>query len=51
MNRPDQEPYESPRVEELPAEDGPAVTAAGDTPQTDRGPEWQPDEHADSRDS
>jgi hypothetical protein len=38
----EQQPYESPKVEELPAEDGPAVTAAGksmgDAPP---GAEWQ----------
>jgi hypothetical protein len=27
--------YEPPRVEEVPAEDGPAVTAAGKSPQPD----------------
>jgi hypothetical protein len=34
--------YESPRVEELPAQDGPAVTAAGKTPPV--GAEWRPSE-------
>ena len=30
--RPQSEPYEPPRVEPMPATDGPAVTAAGDSP-------------------
>jgi hypothetical protein len=36
--------YEPPRVEDVPAEDGPAVTAAGKTPQdiSVPGPEWRP---------
>jgi hypothetical protein len=35
--------YEPPEVEELPAEDGPAVTAAGFTgPEDGEGPEWRP---------
>jgi hypothetical protein len=33
--------YEPPRVEELPDEDGPVVTAAGDCPITP-GVEWRP---------
>jgi hypothetical protein len=47
--------YEPPEVEELPAEDGPAVTAAGDSPAQDSPPgvEWQPrderEEAADER--
>jgi hypothetical protein len=36
--------YEPPQVEEVPATDGPAVTAAGDSPTGDAGPEWRPDE-------
>ena len=37
--------YEPPEVEEMPAEDGPAVTAAGSTEQdTPVGPEWRPEE-------
>ena len=38
------EGYEPPDVEEMPAEDGPAVTAAGESPQQDlnEGPEWRP---------
>jgi hypothetical protein len=37
------EGYEPPQVEEVPTTDGPAVTAAGDSP-TDEppGPEWRP---------
>jgi hypothetical protein len=37
------EEYESPRVEELPAQDGPAVTAAGKTPPQDEplAAEWR----------
>ena len=34
------EPYEPPRVDPIPTEDGPSVTAAGGT-QTP-GPEWHP---------
>jgi hypothetical protein len=51
MERPDQ--YESPRVEELPSEDGPAVTAAGKTAGDggDFAAEWQPHERADTRHS
>jgi len=30
--QPPREDYEPPRVEDIPAEDGPAVTAAGDSP-------------------
>jgi hypothetical protein len=41
----DERPYEAPRVEELPSEEGPAVTAAGDSIQ--RAVEWRPtDEEA-----
>ena len=29
---PQREPYEPPRVEDIPTQDGPAVTAAGQTP-------------------
>ena len=52
----EQEPYESPEVEEMPAEDGPAVTAAGESlpsDDTDGGGavEWQPDEQAGDRDA
>jgi len=52
----EQEPYESPEVEEMPAEDGPAVTAAGgsgpsDTDDAGGAVEWQPDEHAGDRDA
>ena len=37
------EEYESPRVEEIPAQDGPAVTAAGKTPPQDQlAAEWRP---------
>ena len=37
------EDYQPPEVEEMPAEDGPAVTAAGDSPTQDfEGPEWRP---------
>jgi hypothetical protein len=39
------EDYEPPQVEDVPAEDGPAVTAAGDSPPQDiglPGPEWRP---------
>jgi hypothetical protein len=45
--------YEPPQVEELPAEDGPAVTAAGKSPpgDTDSGPEWQPSDRRDGADS
>jgi hypothetical protein len=35
------EGYDPPKVEEVPAEDGPAVTAAGGTAP---GPEWRPGE-------
>jgi hypothetical protein len=43
------EDYEPPRVEDVPAEDGPAVTAAGKTPpEDDRGPEWRPVERGPS---
>lgn len=38
--------YEPPQVEDLPTQDGPAVTAAGDSPQDQDdggiGPEWRP---------
>jgi hypothetical protein len=49
----EQEPYEAPEVEEMPTEDGPAVTSAGKSPGDDGGPgaEWQPDEHAGDRDA
>jgi hypothetical protein len=37
------QPYESPTVDELPTEDGPAVTAAGDSvADQPTGAEWQP---------
>lgn len=32
--------YEPPEVEDLPAREGPAITAAGDSPPPD-GPEWR----------
>ncbi len=32
------EDYEAPQVEDVPAEDGPAVTAAGDSPPDDEPP-------------
>jgi hypothetical protein len=37
------EGYEPPQVEEVPTTDGPAVTAAGDSPIDDSppGPEWR----------
>ena len=35
------EPYDPPRVDPIPSEDGPSVTAAGDSPVTP-GPEWRP---------
>jgi hypothetical protein len=38
------EGYEPPHVENVPAEDGPAVTAAG---KTVKGPEWRPLEDVD----
>ena len=49
----EQEPYEAPEVEEMPAEDGPAITAAGKSPGDDGGGavEWQPDERAADRDA
>ena len=36
--------YEPPEVEDLPTQDDPAVTAAGDSPPPDEpiGPEWHP---------
>lgn len=36
--------YEPPQVEDVPATDGPAATAAGvdQSPPTDDGPEWRP---------
>jgi hypothetical protein len=39
-----EEGYEPPRVEEIPAKDGPAVTAAGKTPPPDEplAAEWRP---------
>ncbi len=38
-----EEQYDPPHVEEIPTGDGPAVTAAGDSPpQDDFGPEWRP---------
>jgi hypothetical protein len=43
------EGYEPPRVEDVPAEDGPAVTAAGGTGSADTnttGAEWRPGEDA-----
>lgn len=40
------EGYEPPEVEEVPAEDGAAVTAAGKSPPAP-GPEWQPQERDD----
>jgi len=33
--QPEPDAYEPPRVEDVPATDGPAVTAAGDSPTTD----------------
>jgi hypothetical protein len=33
------EGYEPPQVEHVPAEDGPAITAAG---KSQKGPEWRP---------
>jgi hypothetical protein len=42
---PDHHDYEPPDVKDLPANDGPAVTAAGKTPPPDGGgpgPEWRP---------
>ena len=44
------EHYEPPKVEQIPSGDGPAVTAAGDSPPSDGaipGPEWQPGEPPD----
>jgi hypothetical protein len=42
----DERGYEPPEVEEMPAEDGPAVTAAGKSPPTDfqEAAEWRRDE-------
>jgi len=42
--RDDQQDYEPPEVKDLPAKDGPAVTAAGKTlpPDGGGGPEWRP---------
>ena len=42
--RPAQEPYDPPQVEQIPTDSGPAVTAAGDTQQPDNPPgvEWRP---------
>lgn len=51
--KPDQQGYEAPQVEEMPADDGPAVTAAGKSPPQDlgdSGPEWQADERPDDAD-
>lgn len=39
------EQYDPPKVDPIPSGDGPAVTAAGDSPSqdgTDSGPEWTP---------
>jgi len=38
------EDYDPPQVEDVPAEDGPAITAAGVTrgDNTEPGPEWRP---------
>lgn len=41
--------YDPPQVEDLPAGDGPAITAAGDSPPQE-GPEWRPTAPADSTD-
>jgi hypothetical protein len=42
--KPGQEQYEPPEVEQIPTDSGPAVTAAGDTQQPDNpvGVEWLP---------
>jgi hypothetical protein len=38
------EDYEPPKVDVMPTEDGPAVTAAGDSPPSDSaGAEWRPE--------
>ena len=44
--KPTQDQYDPPQVEQIPTESGPAVTAAGESgePDTPIGPEWQPDE-------
>ena len=44
--KPGQEQYEPPEVEQIPTDSGPSVTAAGDTPPQDGGggPEWRPTE-------
>jgi hypothetical protein len=41
----DERTYEPPEVEELPAEDGPAITAAGDSPL--EAAEWRRDATSD----
>jgi hypothetical protein len=43
-DEPRSEGYEPPKVEEVPATDAPAVTAAGESPIDDGGggPEWRP---------
>jgi hypothetical protein len=40
------EGYEPPHAKDVPAEDGPAVTAAGVT--GDGGPEWRPEEQTEA---
>jgi hypothetical protein len=44
--KPGQEQYDPPQVEQIPTDSGPSTTAAGTTgdPDTPVGPEWQPDE-------
>ncbi|MEA2472371.1 MAG: hypothetical protein QOE06_286 [Thermoleophilaceae bacterium] len=43
--------YEPPEIEEMPAADGPAITAAGDSPPPDGqgAVEWRPEERSDER--
>jgi hypothetical protein len=46
--KPGQEQYDPPEVEQIPTDSGPSVTAAGDSPPQDGqgggGPEWRPTE-------
>jgi hypothetical protein len=42
--RDQREGYEAPRADDVPSEDGPAVTAAGASSDDFQGPEWRPQE-------
>ena len=49
--KPTQEQYDPPQVEQIPTDSGPSVTAAGDSPaqDTEAGPEWRPENDQEER--